>query len=235
MRHLKILGMTLIAMFALGIMATSASAEQVLPDIHALATIEYPLHLQFNDNGTTPSKLTDVAGNELSGKGLLLLFLLKELSALGEFEVLFLHVEKLVKGVGTPCKKAGEKATGEVLITGTFHIVPLNTLHEDGVLYLFNELEIECGLAKVKVRGAVISTVNYKTVKESEDFTELCGKLEGNGAGKNKLTEYLNDNGTKVKAILEAEFGNGFKQAAEEVGEICPVTLNKGMFSVLQR
>jgi hypothetical protein len=221
-------------MFTLGITATSASAL-VLPDVHALAESEYPLHMQFNDNGKTPSKIIDVAGNILEGKGLFLLFLLKNLSALGEFEVAYLNVVKVNKTGNISCNTVGDKK-GEILVKGEFHIVPINTNHEDGILGLFKEFTVECGAARIKIKGAIVATINYKGMGETSDFTELCGELKGNGAGKNNLTEYLNDSGSKVKAILESEFGNGFKQMALEVGEeVCQAALNKGMGSVLQR
>jgi hypothetical protein len=235
MRYLKILGTALVAMLLFGIVATSALTFP-LPDAHALATFEYPLHLQFADNGKTNANLNDVAGNRLEGKGLLVLFLLKDLSSLGEFEALFLNVVKVNKTGNVPCNSVSDKK-GEVLLTGIFHIVPLNTSkkEEDGIDFEFNAFEIECGPTKVKIEGSVISTVNYKGVKENEDFTELCGRLGGNGKGINNITEYIEDNGLKVKDVLLVDFGNGLKQASLEIGEeVCGKTL-KGMFSILTR
>jgi hypothetical protein len=230
MRYLKILGTTLMAMLTLGIAATSASAL-TLPDIHALT---YPLHLNFEDNGTTGSKLIDVAGNKLEGKGLKLLFNITELTSLGTFEALFLNVKNPT--TKETCKTAND-AAGEVLLKGTFHIVPLNTSKEDGIDFKFKEFRITCGAAEiVKVRGSAISTLNFEKKTETEEFTQLCGELKGDGKGHNILTEYLNDSGVKVKNILEDEFGLGFNQASEEVeGEVCAKALNSGMFLILNR
>ncbi len=236
MRHLKILGVALVAMFAFGITATSAFA---LPDISIALGGAYPIHLNFADNGLTLSKLNDTAGNQLSGKGLLLLFLISALSALGTFDALFLHVLQVSKKI--ECHSAGDKE-GEVLVSGEFHVTWLTLAKKEGeklvtdltngILYLFNELEIICGAVKVKVRGSVLSTLKEPKT-ETEEVTELCGKLEGNGKGKNTLTEWENDKGEKVKAILEDNFGTGFVQTAEEVGEeICPKALEGKMFTV---
>jgi hypothetical protein len=241
MRHLKVLGVALAAMFALGMSATSAFAIE-LPDVHVLPGETYPVHAEFPDNGATVSKLLDVSGNELSGKGLKVLFILKELSALGEFEALFLKVLRLPAKVA--CNTEGDKtetAGGEVLIKGTYHIVLAveGTARPPAVLYLFNELKIKCGSATIKVKGAAISTFNTENKKETEDFTQLCGELKGNTKGVNKLTKYLNDEGKEVEGKLEDNFGNGFVQSAEEVEEevcakILPTSLGL-MVSVLNR
>jgi hypothetical protein len=59
--------------------------------------------------------------------------------------------------------------------------------------------------------------------------------------GKASVTEYINDNGTKVKATLTSELGLGEGESAEEIGEeVCPEALktSSGLvntFQVLQR
>jgi hypothetical protein len=223
------LGVTLLATFILSLMVTSASAL-TLPDIHALT---YPLHLSFADNGNTPGKFIDTAGNKWESKGFLLLLEIGELTSLGTYGMLFLNLQNPT--TKETCKTAGD-AAGEVLIHGTFHIVPLNTSKEDGILFLFKEFKITCGTEIVKVRGAVISTVNFEGKSESEEFTQLCGKLTGDGKGHNNITEYLNDGGTKTKGLLEDERGLGFNPLAVEIGEeFCMKALNSGMFLILNR
>lgn len=209
MRHLKVLGVALVAMFVFGITATSAFA---LPDISIALGGAYPIHLQFADNGKTVSKLETTAGRKLEGQGLLLLFLVEALGALGKFEALFL---KVVEGKEkTPCNSSGDKE-GEVLLKGEFHLVPLTlTPLTTGVLYLFSELEIVCAKVKVKVKGSVLSTLNAGT----GEITEIGGKLEGS-KGKNTLTKFFNDAGTEIEAKLESNFGTGFLQSDEVVGE----------------
>jgi hypothetical protein len=234
MRYLKLLSVGVMAVFAVFAFAVTASSSAlVLPDIHVLSGETYPLHLNFSDNKTTHSNLNDTAGNKLEGTGLLLLFLTFELSSLGSFEALFL---KVINKKGASCNSEGDPS-GEVLIKGSFHIVPLNTSKEDAILYLFKELTIECnaGKEKVFVKGSLLSPINFKGVAETSDFTELCGSALGDNKGKNTVTKYLEDAGNSAEAKIEANFGTGFHQGAEEVPEICPEALGGKMFQVLNR
>jgi len=223
MRHLKILGIALGAMFALGITATSAFA---LPDISLLPGESFPLHLNFADNGETVSSLETTGGAKLESKsGLLLLLLVEELGSLGTFDALFLKV----KEGNTECHTTGDSA-GTVLLTGTFHVVlgpPAGALR---VLFLVEEFEIVCGEVKVKVKGSVLSTL--EAGKESEDLTQASGELKGKN-GKPTLTEYYNDNGETVKAKLEANFGSGFQEADENVGEKVTLKALEGKMFVI--
>ena len=71
MRQLKVLGVALMAIFALGITATSSFAAALLPDVHCLASEEkvcYPLHLNFADNGKTEARLESTGGGVLESK-----------------------------------------------------------------------------------------------------------------------------------------------------------------------
>jgi hypothetical protein len=85
MRQLKILGAAWLAIFALGITATSALA--ILPDLHCLkseepGTTKCPVHFHFADNGTTRTEFQSTAGGKMEGKGVSILLLTKELSGL---------------------------------------------------------------------------------------------------------------------------------------------------------
>jgi hypothetical protein len=231
MRYLKVLTVALVAMLAYGIVATSAFA---LPDISLLPGEKYPLHLNLEDNGKTVTRFVDTAGNELSGAGLKLLFLINELTSLGTFEALFLNVKRLPQKES--CNTEGNKI-GEELVKGTFRVTWLTlTPLTNGILFLFKELKIKCPALTVRIRGSFISSL--KEPKAGEEVTELCGKLEGNGKGKNNLQEFENDKGEKVKAILEDNFGTGFLQLAVEVtgestgNEVCAKALEKKMFEI---
>jgi hypothetical protein len=241
MRHFKVLGVGLLAMFgvmAFAITATSSAAAVTLPDAHVLSTGTYPLHLDFSDNKPTASQLSNELGGELKGTGLLLLFLIFGLSSLGSFEVLFLKV--LEPKTGDLCF-TGSDATGEVLLKGSFHIVPLTPTGEPAVLYLFAAFKITCGPKTFKVSGSTLSPIVFKAGStEGEDLTELCGEIKGK-EGKAKVTEYINDNGTKLKATLTSELGLGEGESAENVEEeVCPEALktSSGLvntFQILQR
>jgi hypothetical protein len=237
MRYRKILGVGLLAMFevlTLTITATSSATSVALPDIHVLAGESYPLQLIFSDNKPTATTLSNSAGGKLEGTGLLLLFLVMGLSSLGSFEVLFLKV--LNPKSNDTCITTGDKS-GEVLLKGTFHIVPTTTSGAPAVLYLFAPFKISCGPLKASVEGSLLTPIKFPSSSESEDLTELSVKSEGNGSGVADVREYINGNGTKVKAVLTSELGSGEAESAEEVtgevsSEVCP---EGGMFQVLQR
>jgi len=83
MKHLKLFGLALTALFMMGIgTATSAFA---LPDISVtLAGATYPLHLEVTLL-TAKTQLTNVVKEKITGEGLLVLYLLLELGHLGTF------------------------------------------------------------------------------------------------------------------------------------------------------
>jgi hypothetical protein len=227
MRHLKVLGVALIAMFAFGLTATSAFAT--LPDLSIALGGAYPVHLQFNDVEKTGTRLNTTAGNKLSGKGLLVLLLSTALSALGTFEALFLKV----KNGTTACEQEGEKNKEEVLTSGEFHLVyPTLSPLTLGIAFLLHLILIKCGAVKIHIEGCVVGKITHPE-KASEDVELATGLLEGDKKGKNTITEYENEAGEKVKGILLANFGTGFLQAEEAVEE--PVhleTLEKKMFTI---
>jgi hypothetical protein len=224
MRHFKILGAAFAALFVLGAAATSAFA--VLPDLSALA---YPLHLNFADNGSTVSKLETTAGSKLEGKGVLLLLLATELSSLGTYEVLFLSVK-----MGTiSCSTAGD-AAGEILLPANeYHLVfPSLSPLTLGIAFLVKELEIVCGAVKIKVKGCALANVTDPKA-ETEEVTLATGELTGS-KGKNTLTKFDNAEGTgTVECKLESNFGTGFLQSDEVIGEqVHLLALNSGMFKI---
>jgi hypothetical protein len=153
--------------------------------------------------------------------------------------VLFLKV--LEPKTGDSCITTGDHS-GEVLLKGSFHIVPTTTAGAPAILYLFAAFKLTCGPKTFKVSGAILTPIVFKSGStESEDLTELCVVSTGNGAGKATATEYINDNGTKVDARLTTELGIGESESVIEVtGEICPEALrtSSGLintFQILQR
>ncbi|MFI5091748.1 MAG: hypothetical protein ACHP7P_17065, partial [Terriglobales bacterium] len=231
-RHLKVLGVALVAIFAFGITATSAFA---LPDVHLALGEAYPLHLNFADNGATPTELQSTGGGVLKGKGLLVLFLGSELSALGRYEALFLNVTLK----GESCNSEGDK-TGEVLTTGDYHIVWL-TLKSDpakaltiGVAFLvLPDVVVKCGKLEITVTGCALGSIEGEN---AADVTKVTGKLESDKKGKNLLTKYYNNEGKLVGCILLSAFGKGleFLQSSEAVGEAVPLeALESKMFTIL--
>jgi hypothetical protein len=235
MRHLKVLGVALVAMFALsvtalGMTAASASAELALPDISLLTgETTFPLYLNFADNGETPTKLETSAGAQLEGKGVSTLLELTALGKLGPFKANFLNVTNPEKG--EKCNTTGD-AAGEVLITGEWHLVPINTSPlEHGIAFLLGSLVlITCGTKKIDVKGCALADI--LVTENNVDLTEVKGSLASDGKGKDLKREYLNDLPQFVKCTLESEVvGTGIKREAAEVvneGKEIPFTIETG-------
>jgi hypothetical protein len=212
MRRFRIAGVVMGAVFALAMLASSAFATVTLPDISVTLTGgTYPIHAQGSLTAAATS-LGSSTGVVLSGTGVTLLLLTTELSALGTFNTDFTNV---VQGT-IKCNTPGD-AAGVVLVGGEFHLVPTNLSPLNiGILFLVSELEIECPSGvNVVVRGNVLGSVN-NIGSEGTELTNFGGVLLGE-KGKQQLSEYYNDGGTKVKAKLEAEAGTGFAAADEQV------------------
>jgi len=238
MKHLKLFGLALVALFMMGIgTATSAFA---LPVVTVALGGTYPLHLEVTLL-TVKTKLTNVVKENLKGEGLLLLYLLTETGHLGTFEALFTKVENKA---GTKCfseENAKKDPSGEVLTKGTWHLVYTSLSGSTqglqlGVLYLVSPVEVVCGAEVIKVKGDTLSSVQTLAGTETEEYTKLGGVLLGNDEGKPNITVFYNEAGASTKAKLEANFGSGFKESDEEVEEVVTVTALEGkMFTVTSR
>jgi hypothetical protein len=233
MKHLKLLGVALAALFALGISATTAFA---LPDVSLTLTgSSFPLHLDVTLLSVA-TKLTSASGAGFEGVGFLLLLLALSLTSLGTFEALFTKVKE-TGGAGSECKSPGDPL-GEVLTKGTYHIVytaltPLTL----GLLFLVQPVTLTCGASEFDVRGLVLSSINPGSIgTEGTELISVLGASKGNGKGKPNVTTYYNDGGTAVKAKLETEFGAGFVETDEEVeAEITLLALKTNMFVITSR
>jgi hypothetical protein len=241
MRYLTVLGVGLLAMFGgMAFAITPASyAVVALPDTHVLSAETYPLRLSFSDNKPTAIKLSNAKGGKLEGTGLLLFSTTFGLAMPGSFEVSFLKVLE-PKSIAL-CNSVGDPTgSGEVLVKGSLHIVPTTATGTPlAALELFAPFKIECeaGAKKFSIKGETLAEIKFKAGStESESLTEGCVVATGNGAGKPNLSEYINDEDTKVKVQLLSELGSGEGESALEVrGEVCPEALGGKMFQVLQR
>jgi len=220
MKRLKFVGVLLGALFALGMMATSALAAVSLPDISVTLTGGvYPVHAQGSTAATAATALETTGGGVLNGTGVTLLLLTTELSGLGTFTSDFTKVENPEK---IKCNSAGD-AAGVVLVKGEFHLVPISLSPLNiGILFLVSEFEVECpGGINVLIRGNVLGSVN-NIGSEGTELTGFGGSLLGE-KGVQKLSEYYNDGGTKIKTSLESEAGAGFTKSAQQVAEEVPL------------
>jgi hypothetical protein len=218
MKHLKLLGVALVALFAYGVMVTSASATTTLPDVSIASGTSYPLHLDvtyLTNSNLENSGTEGLVSKEAKGGSVLLLLLLNELSGLGTFSVLFTKVHILTEGVeGSECNSEGDKA-GEILGGGTFHIVflPPASSKKRGNLFLERELKVECGKVKIKIKGSALSSLEQPS--GTEQTTLALGALHGS-KGVPELTKYFTDT-SEGEAKLESNFGSGFLASDENV------------------
>ena len=199
-----------------------------LPDISLLAGESYPLHLDYSSE-TVKSKLSNPV-ETLEGEGLEALVLCKELTSLCEYKVDVKHVKNAVSK--NECKTEGD-AAGVVLVTGNeAHFVAYlaSGVLKLGLLFLMAEFKAECGTLKIKIKGSMLASVGVTT---ESDHTEVGIGLTGNEKGKPTLTTYYNDSKEEVKAKLEANFGAGYKEGAEEIaGEPVLKALEGKMFAI---
>ena len=233
MIRLKFLGVALVAVFAVGVMATSAFA---LPDVSiTLSGSAYPLHLNY-ESSTVATELEDANGGVLTGKGLKLLLLSGELSALGTFRADFANVTEVSSG--KKCHSTGDP-TATVLSEGSFHMVytSLSPNLQLGLLFLPTEVKIECEGFNVKVKGSVISSVNLNGTTEATEFTNIKGSLaKGSTPGSQQISEYYNDAGTKIKAGLITTISSIEHESNEQVKEETTLTaLSPNMFVITGR
>jgi hypothetical protein len=237
MRHFKLLGVAVAALCMMGIaMASSAFA---LPDISVELGGTYPLHLEVTLL-TIPTKLSNVVKENLSGVGLLVLYLLTALGHLGTFEALFTKVKKGT--IACFSEEGGKKdPTEEILTKGSWHLVYTSLAGSAqglqlGILHLVAPVTIKCGSEEISVKGDTLSSVESLSGTETTEYTSLTGILKGNGEGGPNIKFFYNEGGTSVKAKLEANFGTGFKESAEEVeGEVKVTALEGKMFVVTSR
>jgi hypothetical protein len=234
MKHLKLLGVALAALFAFGITTTTALA---LPDISLTLTgSSFPLRLDVTLL-TVKTELNTIGGTTIDGEGFLLLLLASSLTSLGTFEALFTKVVE--NGKVNKCKSFGDPE-GEVLTKGTYDIVytslaPLTL----GLLFLVEPLTIMCSGALVEfdLKGSMLASINpFSIGTERSQIISILGVLKGNGKGKPSLVTYYNDGGTAVKAKLEGENGTGSAEAAVEVqAELTLLALKTNMFVITGR
>ncbi len=233
MKRLKLLGVMLVAMCAMGLMATSAFA---LPEVSlTLSGSSGPLHLNYT-SPTVETTLEEAAGGRLGGVGLTLLLLTSgAVTSLGTFRADFTNVGE-VKSL-KKCNTLND-ATGVVLTEGSFHLVYTNLSPLlMGVLYLPKEVELKCEGFNFNVRGSVLSSLNAAGTNATE-LTNVSGALlKGATAGSQQVPEFYNDAGTKLVAKLESNASTTFLKANEQVIGTEPLltALSPNMFLITSR
>jgi len=121
MRYIKMLGLTLVAVFALAsaVAATSAMALE-LPDLHILEGEAYPATGLGVIKGAKVAELQATVGTVIEAEEVKVLMKLEALSALGPIDFHFTGS----KSGGVPCNSVGD-ATGVILVPGEYHVIDI--------------------------------------------------------------------------------------------------------------
>jgi hypothetical protein len=199
-----------------------------LPDVSVVLSETYPV--KSKGATSTVTSLGSASGVSLAGKGVNLVLEASELSSLGIFTATFSAVEEPANK--EKCK-TGTETAGTVVSKGEYHVVPRPTAGVAGILFLVSAFEVICGSAKVKIRGDVLSSLNAGS--EASELSSFGGVLEGS-LGVQKLSEYINDTGSVVKASLENDAGLEYVKADESVtGEVPLKVLGSQMIVIIAR
>jgi len=211
MRRLTIIAVVLVTM----LVATSAALAVTLPSVLFLPG---KTSATAKATSSSASSLETTAGSKLTGKGLeVSLTALTAGSALGVYAMV---VKEEAEGKNK-CK-TGVLIAGNVEITGEFHLVTLSEAPlEMGLLFLVPFTTINCGTiekptkVKISVEGSELWSFSGTLNSEIKEF----GSTVSVGRGKPFRTSYLGDGGEKLNAFLHCNFGLGFEECGEGVGE----------------
>jgi hypothetical protein len=220
MRQLRILGLALMTVFALGVaISATASAEElgILPE----GTAAEPLTV----DGTAGKGVLETLGKSKVECASAELLTTWTSHTLGLFHLHF----KGCKSSGVGCSTAGD-AKEVILALGTVHLV-FDKITEGlgaGVLLLLEEVHMTCGeLIKVLilVRGSILclATPINTLIKEGE---VICKQTGGDQAERSYWTS---ETGTEEKATLETSINGGaFEISGDESKETKLKTFEKG-------
>ena len=215
MQRFKILGLVLMAVFALSaVVSATASAE--LPVILTKAKVVAGA-VKFKGTNTTTTKLVKLNGSEVSCSGNTVEGEFEAKKPLGLFHI---HFTGCKGPLATTCTGLSD-AAGTILALGTIHIVydKLGTGTELGaaVLFLIELLHFSCSIVLILVKGELLCLITPIN-KLATVFTTKC---EQEKAGDPKEVVYWNDEGKEVniKEGLLASESDGTFEMSSQVGE----------------
>jgi hypothetical protein len=215
MRHIRLLGLALTAIFALGVVgASSAIAEN--PEILPVPTPTTPLAFTIDPVATSKPTLETSAGAKI---------VCNEAKGSGEFTSARLGTGTInLTGEcnfgGTKCKAEGD-TNGTLLMKVDVHLVDVLPLANElrlGIVLqpLPQPFVLTCGLGKIELLGSAIGVVLVKDLQKTKD-----GEVHFEGTkGMQSLTEcdldkaFCETGGMKNKILLESEAGKGRELAA---------------------
>jgi hypothetical protein len=217
MKRIRLLGLALLAVFALGaVLASGAMAET--PEILPLPTEGKPL--TYTSETTTEPILETTAGGE---KNKIKCAKAKNAGSFntansGKVTIEFSGCKQATKN----CTTKGD-TLGEILLVNApaqlVDVLPGGVL-DLGVLITVNNLEFECGTLKDKVTGTVIGVVDNEKgelLKSLEAFKNVIVLWKQKATGEQEITECMfPESVCKGKTFkLESELGLGLELSAE--------------------
>jgi hypothetical protein len=212
MSRAKALFTLLVATLTLTVAFSTTSAMAELPDLNVGAGGSYPVTGTgtVEEKGAVVSELETEIGEKLTATKETTTIELTKLTSLGPSTQKFTGVEEPKSK--TKCKSSNTTVEGEVLFNGEYHVVRTSLAPSTaGVLFLFEELTVECNSKrlKLKIKAPALVKLNVTPGTEvTEAFLETaCTK------GKQEPREYYNEEGKLTAANLLANFGLGFEKA----------------------
>jgi hypothetical protein len=219
MKQLKVFGLALMAILAVGVMtAASASAALALPQIAAGPGQAYPLNLGGH---LTVASLLRTEGGSLTGKEFSVLLSAAEPTALGSAAIEFLGVEE--PSAKKKCNTPGDsEANGAVLLLNAeYHLIFFNFAPlELGALTLFTKLLILCNVGALETTTTPPSTTritvpapNAAGEISSLQITSHCATIT---TDLQEIPYYYADSGSLEATTLLANIsGTGLKKSCE--------------------
>jgi hypothetical protein len=234
MKRLKLLGLALIAIFALSAMATTAAFAEnplILPN----PTAKEPLTFTSESVKGTKPKLETTKGTEIKCEKA------KNSGSFttgdaGTIEIDFEGCSTPVGAENVSCNSPGDKK-GIILLNATngngdiqlVDVLPeiekVKKLRLGVLITLLSDLNIECSLVKIKVLQSVIGLADIKgepTTEEKLIKTNVMTLLFHQTKGEQEIKECdlliatCGKEGARKKFLLEANFGAGHELAGEE-------------------
>jgi hypothetical protein len=203
MHRLKILGLALMAMFALAavVQATANAANMTLPEFVT----------RTGWTGTSKAgKLTTASGNEIKCTAGTNEGTMEASKKLGTFTIDFTHCTSEKPLAGVACSSTGDAAE-TILTHGSWHLV-LNTISGTDhhlIWFLLEPLVVKCSVFEFKISGTLLGLIT-----PANTLTKVYQIQVNVTNGRQEDTGFENDSGELVDAALIANGEAAFEESA---------------------
>jgi hypothetical protein len=207
MQRLKVLGLALVAVFALGavVAATAGALPLVLPETTGKKS---------SDSSIGATIYKTVGGKEVKCEKATGTTEEEAPKPLGPFHITFKECTATEGGLTVKCTGLGDATTGEILTLGTYHLVydKSSTELPVEILFLVGATHFTCGgIFLIKVEGSESCLIKEPYVaKTLHEFT--CTQVKGVSGD----PTYFNDEGKEVKSGLTSSTSEAAAEGAAE-------------------